>query len=405
MKKLFLNTGWQVAGKAVGVISALVTTTLLVRLLPTKTYGNYIFLTTAVLLFLNLSDLGVGFFSVRQAARSAKPSRVYSQAFLLKFILTSLAWIAFCILVALLPQFQEIRFVAVLASLGLFFFNLKTSAEIVFRTRLEFNKKVVLEALGSLFFVAAVIWAYQQRQTNLAWIIVFWLTAAAFSGLMSFWLVLKQADWRTFPSFRALKKLFFQSLPLGARQTIFAVYDQGVDNFFLKTFSGSLQVGWYGLAYKIYASLTILAAFFMNSLFPALSRQNRKQTRKSFQTAFGFLFLSGLILSVVLYFSAAFVVNLIAGPRFFLSTVILKILSAALFFSYLNHATGYTIIALGGQKRLLYLSLAALAVNLIGNFIFIPRWGGVGAAWVTLATEVVMFVLSGGEVAKQFAKR
>ena len=39
----------------------------------------------------------------------------------------------------------------------------------------------------------------------------------------------------------------------------------------------------------------------------------------------------------------------------------------------------------------MFISLLALIVNLVGNLILIPQIGFMGAAWMTLATEVVVF--------------
>jgi O-antigen/teichoic acid export membrane protein len=46
---------------------------------------------------------------------------------------------------------------------------------------------------------------------------------------------------------------------------------------------------------------------------------------------------------------------------------------------------------MGMQSRLVRVSLLALAVNLIGNLLLVPVYGFMAAAWMTLATEVVVF--------------
>jgi O-antigen/teichoic acid export membrane protein len=45
---------------------------------------------------------------------------------------------------------------------------------------------------------------------------------------------------------------------------------------------------------------------------------------------------------------------------------------------------------MGLQGRLLRISLLALAVNLAGNLVLVPIDGFMGAAWMTLATEIVV---------------
>ena len=46
---------------------------------------------------------------------------------------------------------------------------------------------------------------------------------------------------------------------------------------------------------------------------------------------------------------------------------------------------------LGLQRRLVRIGLIALVVNIAGNLILIPLIGFMGAAWMTLVTEMVVF--------------
>ena len=156
---------------------------------------------------------------------------------------------------------------------------------------------------------------------------------------------------------------------------------------------GSVAVGQYNLAYKIYGNLILLAAFFMNSLFPVMIKKGHRNLKKTFNNAFKILFPASLIIAVTIQLSAPFLINLIGGPSFNASIKVLRILGLALIFSYLNHLLGYTMIALGFGKKLLYFSLAALVVNLLGNWFLIPHWQLTGAAVTTGLTELVMMIL------------
>ena len=103
----------------------------------------------------------------------------------------------------------------------------------------------------------------------------------------------------------------------------------------------------------------------------------------------------GVVISLTMVILAPVIINLIGGEAFGPAIEVLRILSLALIFGYLNHLTGYTMIALGAQKQLLHLSLLALAINLAGNWLFIPKFGISGAAWVTVATEGSILITTG----------
>jgi len=184
---------------------------------------------------------------------------------------------------------------------------------------------------------------------------------------------------------------------------IFSTYDRGIDSFFLKTFLGSLSVAYYGLAYKVYDNLVLLAAFLMNSLFPILSGIQGQLLVKTFKKAGKILFFSGLTITFFTLILAPFLIKILGGGRFLSSVAILQILSFALVMAFLNHLIGYTMIVIEEQKTLLYFSLVALLVNLIGNWFFISRFGGMGAAGVTVATELTSLILGGWFIAKKLS--
>ena len=69
--------------------------------------------------------------------------------------------------------------------------------------------------------------------------------------------------------------------------------------------------------------------------------------------------------------------------------MILRILIVAAVFSYIGHLVGFTLISQGGQKEMLKVGAVGLIANLVLNVIFIPKYGMIAGAWVTVITEGV----------------
>ena len=175
---------------------------------------------------------------------------------------------------------------------------------------------------------------------------------------------------------------------------VFATYDEGIDNFFLKTFLGSAAVAYYGLAYKVYANLVLLAAFFMNSLFPILASASDEGVKTIAKRGGKILFVIGLGVGVFTFLFAPFLVKILGGEAFLPSVAILRLLAVALVAAFLNHLFGYLFLARGEQKALFFFFLA-LAFNL-GAIGFGPLSYGWGAAIITPGTELLMLILGGG---------
>jgi len=402
---VFKNTLWQILGKGVAIGCSFLITFLLTRLLGVAAYGDYIFVTTTVLLFFSLADLGVGAIAIREIAKdSTKKQVIFSNAFILKFFLSLLVFIVFNCLAFCLPQFANLLIPAFLASFSLFFLTIRTVADILFIAKLELGKKVFFEVLASILFLLFVLVFFWKGQKSLNLLIISWTTAAAVSGLLALLFVFRKEKLHWQGRFSGIKKLFCQAFPLGVRQLIFSTYDRGIDSFFLKTFLGSLSVAYYGLAYKVYGSLVLLAAFLMNSLFPILSKKQGQSLVETFKKAGKILFFSGLAITFFTFILSPFLIEVLGGSQFLSSVAILQILSFGLIIAFLNHLIGYTMIVIEEQKTLLYFSLVALLVNLIGNWLFVPRFGGMGAAGVTVATELTSLILGGLFVSRKLKK-
>jgi O-antigen/teichoic acid export membrane protein len=181
-----------------------------------------------------------------------------------------------------------------------------------------------------------------------------------------------------------------ESWPLFLNQLLQGLFFK-VDALLLLPLGGAAAAGVYAAAYKVSEGAGIVSSTFTLALFPRLSRHvdlsgaYRLALRLLLQVAFpltaGVALLSAPIVAVV-------------GGRDYLpdSAVALAILICYLPLSYANGLTQYVLIAAGRQRLLTGAFAAALAFNLTANALLIPRFSYVGAAWVTVASELVLLV-------------
>ena len=77
---------------------------------------------------------------------------------------------------------------------------------------------------------------------------------------------------------------------------------------------------------------------------------------------------------------------LVGGP----AGGILPVLMAAFVLTSLGYVAGYLALIVGRQGRFVGIAAAALVINVVLNVILLPRYGYQAAAWVTLASEVIV---------------
>jgi O-antigen/teichoic acid export membrane protein len=93
--------------------------------------------------------------------------------------------------------------------------------------------------------------------------------------------------------------------------------------------------------------------------------------------------------------------RLFFGEEFVPAAPALPVLGGAFVFICYGYLTGNMLLILGIQKRQIVDGLAGLVVNVVGNLILVPRYGFLGAAWMTLVTEVVVVGTGGYYVVRQ----
>lgn len=395
--RVLANTSSQVASRILVIAISLLTTGLLTRIFGAGKYGDYVFITSIVLMFVGLTDLGTTIIGVRESSAKKELAPLFFGNILsLRLILSFCLFFLFNLLVHFLPQFAGLRLPAFLASFILPFLVLRTIAEAILQTNLRLDLSSLLEVFASLFFLLLLVLSYFSSRFSLSYLMIFWSFSALLSGFFGFFISRRYLRLKLLWRPDTLKKILKESFPLGVYLLIYSVYDRGIDSFFLKTFSGPAAVGFYGLAYKIHGNLILGAAFLMNSLFPLLPafKEDKVGLQKTFEKAFTLLFITAFLVVVLVWTTAPWIVRVIAGRDFAPSVIALRILLGATFFSYLNHLVGYSLVALGEQKSLLKYSLISLAINFIFNLIFIPYFSFVAAAGVTILTELVLWIIT-----------
>jgi O-antigen/teichoic acid export membrane protein len=142
----------------------------------------------------------------------------------------------------------------------------------------------------------------------------------------------------------------------------------------------------------MYGVLIQPAYFYVNSIFPMMSSKMPNK-RGLFWESAGLMLAGSIALIIGVYWLAPWMVGVLAGNAFEPSVAVLRVLIMAAIFAYMGHLVGFTLISQGGQKQMLKVGAVGLVSNLVLNLIFIPRYGMIAGAWVTVLTEGVDTVM------------
>ena len=183
------------------------------------------------------------------------------------------------------------------------------------------------------------------------------------------------------------------SFPLGMAVIFNYMYDK-IDILLISKLTDYSQVGFYNIGYGIYKASSFAFSFLLVSGLTRVSYLSRRKTaiKLFFGKYAGSFLLIGIVINVLLFTFSDLLVQIVYTEKFMPSALILKIVSFAVIGLALNNLTGVMLNGLGLYRENMYVTFTGLVFNVILNFIFIPVYGIIAAAVISILTEYFIFL-------------
>ncbi|MBX7208024.1 MAG: flippase [Verrucomicrobiaceae bacterium] len=202
------------------------------------------------------------------------------------------------------------------------------------------------------------------------------------------------SDWR-WTSRRALELLRESWPEMTAQLALVLLYR--IDTIMVKAMNGAEAAGIYGAAVRVSEVLYFLPVALAGVALPQLV-ELKKRDRRQYEKRFADYFAVSLLLAIAgagcLYFAAQPIITALWKGRFAGSASILTIHAWAFIPYCLGVARTQYLTAESKLWANLPSVLLALVVNVVLNWLWIPRWSGEGAAWATLIAYTVAWVVT-----------
>lgn len=165
----------------------------------------------------------------------------------------------------------------------------------------------------------------------------------------------------------------------------------------MKSYCSDEEVGIYSFASRIYtAAKQIINAFVIVTLprVSAIIDCERTKYYELMRKIFSVLMLIMFPIIVFMYIESEKIIYCLGGEQYLVGTTILKILSIATIFAILSSYISNNIILVNRKEKYsLIATFVSALVNIILNFILIPRIGIAAAALTTLIAELTNFIV------------
>ncbi len=362
----------------------------------TDSVGKYSFASSFALIFCVFMDFGTNALLIREISRNEEKTNKYvNNVLVLEFILGAI-FIAVSMLLANLIGYPEItKHLIYIAIFSVFLDNIATTFFAILRGRQE----IWYESFGYACYQIIVFtlgFIIVKKTNNLLFLALPPLIASFANLLFSIIVTVKKKYFKFTFDFDVdfVKMLLRMALPF-ALTGIFTKLYSSVDSLFLSWFTDDTQIAYYQAAFKIVFALQFIPIAIGSAVYPAFSKyykEDKEQLKSVFMKCFTVLAMVAIPMSFGMFAISGDVINLFYPEYDSVRT--LQIFSASFFCMFLNNPVGLALSASDKQKINTIDSFISMIVNIILNWITIPIFGIVGAAFSSVISFIVLFTLN-----------
>lgn len=365
-------------------------------------YGIYFILFNFSFLFHILLDLGINQFNNNEiASKNEKIGQLYGQLFYIKIALAAFYLLCTFIL-AFVFDFSS-RYVSLLLffTANQIFLSFILFARSNF-TALEWNGYdrffSIFDRSISIIVLALIIYTHLLPTISIELFVMIQTGSLFLSALLSNFIVFMQSKIK-FPKLQLdyIQSLLKQSLPYAIVVLLMTFYTR-IDTLMLDQLlpsTGQEEAGVYAAAYRLLDAVNMIPFLLTSLLIPFFAKQwqAKKAVDDVLKTAVQWMIMISWPFVLLIYFFHEQILTLLyvdSNATWYPSFQLLLFTFPMVFLGYIFG--GY----LTGTRQLKWISYFAIftiLVNLLANYLLIPRYGAFGAAIATLIAQSIMALL------------
>jgi O-antigen/teichoic acid export membrane protein len=381
----------QLVVRVLNLVLGVVVTALIARRLGVSGYGQWS--TIFAILFLTgyFTSFGAEGIVIREATREPEQEREWLGA-MIAMRLIAIVPVMLISLVALVAiQQSHAMLIAGVIMVVCMPFDGVGALQLVFQMRVNNRVPMLVLSIRSVLWAIAVLVIYLDKGNMIALALALVATNLVGSIVQTAAAVRVMGGWLR-PSRARLGELMRASLPLGLTGVLVLGYGR-IDQVIVLQVVGSRGAGLYGSVYGLLDRSQFVPMSVLTTLSPIIAASWPSDPARMLRVAR----LAAELLAIASFGALAFasvaatpLVHLFFGPQFTAAAPALPVLGSAFVLICFGYLNGTILVMLGLQRRFLKVSLLALVFNVVGNLVLVPLAGFMGAAWMTLATELLV---------------
>ena len=401
------NTAFLVVAQVLVKLFAFAAVVLLANQLNVESFGLFNFILAFASLFVPLADLGVDTFLVRELA--AHPDRrpaLAGTAIRLKLLSGLLTLALILVVYSFVPKDDVPAGLMALAAMLIVLRTVPGTLSAFFRAQQLMGSDSLIQVGAKVFEFLAIGTALLLESS--LWGLYALLIAGSLVQLgASVWMAYRRGYLSgTLVDMDTARLLVRGGLPFAATGISVMIYFH-VDAVLLTYLVGEAETGLYRAATNIMFAASGFSAAVVLALFPMVAEQherNRDETIRLASNAVTYSLFLALPMAVGGTALAPSLIGALYRSTYGAAGPVLMVLLWWLPVSFVTNVFGHVLGAIGRQSTVLRITLVNAAFNVLLNLVLIPRFGALGAAITTVATEALGLILIRGVVVRVFGR-
>lgn len=365
-----------------------------VRHVPKESFGTYILLQVAVLLFTMAGDLGLNLSTARFVAcrEEGDKDRVINTMLVYKLLAVATIALLLVPLRGVLGRlFGNGPFLDLCAYLPLLVAAESFSGlfSAVLQGLHQYRKMAMAQTLLSSVNFAAILLLVVKGSSGVVGLIHARLIALTVSLLFQFASVHRRLRFGFQP--QLFKEIFTFGFPLGLNSVLTFIFTR-IDSILLGAMLSPVQVAYFGTASKIPDASRQMFESFRTVFFPNMSaffasgiREDAESLLNNSLRLITFVAL-GVTLAVCLFSQQ--IIGLLFSQAYLQSAPVLAVLMLAVSIGLVGNILGTSLVSAGYSRLPVLINIVDAGVNVAANLLLIPLFGALGAACAALVSRL-----------------
>jgi len=363
------------------------------RYLSAEGFGILSFALAFTGIFGVFTDLGITTLTVREVARNKSLAGKYlGNITVIKIILVIITFGLIAITINLLGYPKQTIKVVYFLALSVILSSFSNIFNSIFQAYEKMEYQSMEQILISVLILSSALFAISHGFSVIGFAFIYFLVSAValiYSFVISIWKFVKpkmEVDWSFW------KYTIKEALPFGLTGISGMIYTY-TDTIMLSLMKGDEVVGWYNAAYKLMLILLFIPGIINSAIFPSMSRfyiSSQNSLKLIYEKYFKFMLMIGIPIGIGTTLLADRIILLIFGIGYTQSIIALQVLIWTIVLTFAGAAFVKLFESINRQIVITNISIGCVIINIILNFLLIPKFSYVGASIATVITEFIL---------------